>query len=65
MMVDVVQTSDMVHKIFFVIVKSHSDWQLTVTMIEITFQTELLLTIDCCTITITLVKCSPSENKAR
>ena len=56
MMVDVVQTSDMVHMIFFVIVKSHSDWQLTVTMIEITFQTELLLTIYCFTITITLVE---------
>ena len=65
-LVGVIQSPDMLHISFFGIVRSHSDQQLSVTMIEKTFQTELPLTIYCFTITITLGETlSQAPNKAR
>ena len=53
-LVGVIQSPDMAHILFFGYCKKSQ--QLSVTMIEITFQTELLLTIYCFTITITLAE---------
>ena len=64
-LVGVIQSPDMAHIPFFGIVRNHSDQQLSVTMMEKTFQTELQLTIYCFTITITLGEMlSQSPNKA-
>lgn len=64
-LVGVIQSPDMVQIPFFGIVRNHSDQQLSVTMMEKTFQTELQLTIYCFTITITLGEMlSQSPNKA-